>query len=121
MPYIDDSTEYQFVKFKDGKEVIITEYTNEERQAFTSKSLYPRLKNEPTTSRYARGEADASAKTDTEGIIASKNKNLTKGKITSQFVPTENLTKNVPSKLNEKHNIERKIIHLLSWELLYTT
>jgi len=84
------------LSFKDGKEVIITEYTNEERQAFSSKSLYPRLKNEPTTSRYARGEADASAKTDTEGIIASKNKNLTKGKITSQFVPTENLTKNVP-------------------------
>ena len=85
------------LSFKDGKEVIITEYTNEERQAFTSKSLYPRLKNEPTTSRYARGEADASAKTDTEGIIASKNKNLTKGSITSQFIPTENLTKNVPS------------------------
>ena len=85
------------LSFKDGKEVIITEYTNEERQALSSQSLYPRLKNEPTTSRYARGEADASAKTDTEGIIASKNKNLTKGKITSQFVPTENLTKNVPS------------------------
>ena len=85
------------LSFKDGKEVTIAEYTNEERQAFVSKSLYPRLKNEPTTSRYARGEADASAKTDTEGIIASKNKNLTSGTITSQFLPTDDLTKNVPS------------------------
>ena len=85
------------LSFKDGKEVTITEYTNEERQAFVSKSLYPRLKNEPTTSRYARGEADASAKTDTEGIIASKNKNLTSGTITSQFLPTDDLIKNVPN------------------------
>ena len=83
-------------KAKAGKEVTITEYTNEERQALSGKSLYPRNINEPTTSRYARGEADASAKTETEGIIASKNKNLLKGSITSQFVPTENLTKNVP-------------------------
>ena len=37
------------------------------------------------------------------------------------LINTPDLTKNVPSKLNEKHNIERKIIHLLSWELLYTT
>jgi len=84
-------------KAKAGKEVTITEYTNEERQALSSKSLYPRNINEPTTSRYARGEADASAKTETEGIIASKNKNLGKGSITSQFAPTENLTKNVPN------------------------
>ena len=81
---------------KAGKEVTITEYTNEERQALTSKSLYPRNINEPTTSRYARGEADASAKTETEGIIATKNKNLLSGTITSVFVPSDNLEKNVP-------------------------
>jgi hypothetical protein len=85
------------LEFKDGKEVTITEYTNEQRQALTGKSLYPRQKNEPTTSRYARGEADESAKTETEGIFASKNKNLTKSRILSEFIPTANLTKNVPN------------------------
>jgi len=105
-------------KAKAGKEVTITEYTNEERQALSSKSLYPRNKNEPTTSRYARGEADASAKTETEGIIASKNKNLGKGSITSQFVPTENLTKNVP---NMKVTPFTKLIDTASFTVNTTT
>jgi hypothetical protein len=88
------------LSFKEGKEVEIEEYTNEERLAGTSKhgqGLYPRRKNEPTTSRYARGEEDSSAKTDTEGIIASKNRNLSTGSITSEFAPSENLRKNVPT------------------------
>jgi len=80
-----------------GKEVTIIEYTNEERQELTGKSLYPRNINEPTTSRYARGEGDDSSKVETEGIFALKNKNLGKGKISSLFLPSTNLEKNVPS------------------------
>ena len=80
-----------------GKEVTIIEYTNEERQELTGKSLYPRNLNEPTTSRYARGEGDDSSKVETEGIFALKNKNLGKGKISSLFLPSTNLEKNVPS------------------------
>lgn len=86
--------------FQEGKEVTIEEYTNEERLAGTIKhgeGLYPRRKDEPTTSRYARGEGDSSAKTDSEGIIASKNKNLSVGNITSEFLATEDLRKNVPN------------------------
>ena len=37
------------------------------------------------------------------------------------LIKTPDLTRNVPSKLNEKHSIERKTIHLLSCELWYTT
>ena len=80
-----------------GKEVTIEEYTNKERQDLTGKSLYPRRTNEPTTSRYARGEGDDSSKVETEGIFATKNKNLGKGKISSVFLPSTNLIKNVPS------------------------
>ena len=80
-----------------GKEVTIIEYTNEERQALDGKSLYPRNINEPTTSRYARGEGDDSSKVETEGIFASKNKNLGKGKISSMFLPSTSLEKNVPT------------------------
>ena len=80
-----------------GKEVTIIEYTNEQRQDLAGKSLYPRNLNEPTTSRYARGEGDDSSKVETEGIFALKNKNLGKGKISSLFLPSTNLEKNVPS------------------------
>ena len=80
-----------------GKEVTIIEYTNEERQDLAGKSLYPRNINEPTTSRYARGEGDDSSKVETEGIFALKNKNLGKGKISSLFLPSTNLEKNVPA------------------------
>ena len=104
--------------FKAGKEVTIEEFTNKDRQALSSQSLYPRNKNEPTTSRYARGEADGSAKTETEGIIALKNKNLGKGSITSQFVPTENLTKNVP---NMKVTPFTKLIDTASFTVNTTT
>ena len=86
----------KYTAFK-GKEVTIVEYTNKERQALTGKSLYPRRTNEPTTSRYARGEGDDSSKVETEGIFATKNKNLGKGKISSVFLPSTNLIKNVPS------------------------
>ena len=85
----------KYTAFK-GKEVTIVEYTNEERQALTGKSLYPRRTNERTTSRYARGEGDDSSKVETEGIFATKNKNLGKGKISSVFLPSTNLTKNIP-------------------------
>jgi len=85
----------KYTAFK-GKEVTIVEYTNKERQALSGKSLYPRRTNEPTTSRYARGEGDDSSKVETEGIFATKNKNLGKGKISSLFLPSTNLTKNVP-------------------------
>ena len=85
----------KYTAFK-GKEVTIVEYTNKERQALSGKSLYPRRTNEPTTSHYARGEGDDSSKVETEGIFATKNKNLGKGKISSLFFPSTNLTKNVP-------------------------
>ena len=85
----------KYTAFK-GKEVTIVEYTNKERQDLTGKSLYPRRTNEPTTSRYARGEGDDSSKVETEGIFATKNKNLGKGKISSVFLPSTNLTKNIP-------------------------
>jgi len=80
-----------------GKEVTITEYTNEERLALVGKSLYPRLKNEPTTSRYARGAADDSSKVETEGIFAKKNANLQRGMITSSYIASINLVNNIPS------------------------
>ena len=60
----------KYTAFK-GKEVTIVEYTNNERQDLTGKSLYPRRTNEPTTSRYARGDGDDSSKVETEGIFAT--------------------------------------------------
>ena len=35
------------------------------------------------------------------------------------LINTPDLTKNFTSKLSEKHNIDKKITHLLSCELLY--
>jgi len=79
-----------------GKEVTITEYSNEERQALLGKSLYPRSKNEPTTSRYARGGADDSSKVETEGIVATKNANLQRGQLASSYSASTSLVKNIP-------------------------
>ena len=59
-----------------GGEAEISSYTDEERKAFASQSLYPRELDVPTTSKYARGEGDSSSSATTDGIIAFKNKNL---------------------------------------------
>ena len=71
-----------------GGEAEISSYTDKERKAFTSQSLYPRELNVPTTSKYARGEGDSSSLATTDGIIAFKNKNLSSRTIVSIFSPS---------------------------------
>ena len=71
-----------------GGEAEISSYTDEERKAFTSQSLYPRELDVPTTSKYARGEGDSSSLATTDGIIAFKNKNLSNRTIVSTFSPS---------------------------------
>jgi hypothetical protein len=71
-----------------GSEATIEEYTDEERKAFASQSLYPRELNVPTTSKYARGKEDSSSSATTDGIIAFKNKNLSSRTIVSTFSPS---------------------------------
>jgi len=82
-PYIPKS-----VSIVSGSEATIEEYTDEERKAFDSQSLYPRELNVPTTSKYARGEGDSSSLATTDGIIAFKNKNLSSRTIVSSFSPS---------------------------------
>ena len=77
-----------------GKEVTITEYTDEERQTFfVGKTLYPRKLNEPTTSRYARGKADATTHVETSGIFARKNMNAGSAKIRTSYTLSSSLVK----------------------------
>ena len=57
------------LNFKAGGEVEIDEYTNEERQDLAGKSLYPRYKDKPTTSIYARGVRDSSTGLPDAGFI----------------------------------------------------
>ena len=83
-PYIPKS-----VSIVTGGEAEIEEYTDEQRKAFDSQSLYPRQLNVPTTSKYARGEGDSSSSATTDGIIAFKNKNLSNRTITSIFKPSK--------------------------------
>ena len=82
-PYIPKS-----VSIVSGSEATIEEYTDEERKAFDSQSLYPRELNVPTTSKYARGEGDSSSSATTKGIISFKNKNLSSRTIVSTFSPS---------------------------------
>ena len=79
------------LNFKAGAEVEIDEYTNEERQALSGQSLYPRYKDKPTTSIYARGVNDSSTGLPDAGIIGSKNQNLSSGQIKMKFNPSANL------------------------------
>ena len=79
------------LNFKAGGEVEIDEYTNEERQDLAGKSLYPRYKDKPTTSIYARGVSDSSTGLPDAGIIGSKNQNLSSGTIKMKFNPSEKL------------------------------
>jgi len=83
-PYIPKS-----VSIVSGGEAEIEEYTDEQRKAFDSQSLYPRQLNVPTTSKYARGEGDSSSSATTKGIIAFKNTNLSNRTITSIFKPSK--------------------------------
>ena len=71
-----------------GGEAEISSYTDDERKAFASQSLYPRELDVPTTSKYARGEGDSSSLATTDGIIAFKNKNLSSRTIVSTFSPS---------------------------------
>jgi hypothetical protein len=71
-----------------GGEAEISSYTDKERKAFASQSLYPRELDVPTTSKYARGEGDSSSLATTKGIIAFKNKNLFNRTIVSTFSPS---------------------------------
>ena len=77
--------------FSAGQEVQITEYTNEERQDLAGQSLYPRYKDKPTTSIYARGISDSSTGLPDAGIIGSKDKNLDSGTIKMKFTPNAKL------------------------------
>ena len=91
-----------------GGEVEITEFTHEERAAggsdllSTSAESYtsflnPREVNEPTTSKYARGNADTSSQVEKIGIFAFKNRNRLGGQLSSKYVYTAGLELRVPS------------------------
>ncbi len=87
-----------------GSEAVIHEFTDPERKAFLSQSLYPRELNKPTTSIYARGIDDKSTEVETRflskddsfsgdvsgvsSIIASKIKSKAKNvKVSTTFTP----------------------------------
>ena len=53
------------VATENGSEAVITEFTDPERKAFSSQSLFPREINKPTTPIYARGVADKSTEVET--------------------------------------------------------
>ena len=73
------------VNSRAGGEAIVLNYTDEQRKALESQSLYPREQNVPTTSRYARGSEDTTSRATTSGsIISSKNSNTKEADI---FVP----------------------------------
>tara|TARA_Y100001963_G_scaffold43239_1_gene60606 strand:+ start:1793 stop:3691 length:1899 start_codon:yes stop_codon:yes gene_type:complete len=89
-----------------GSEAVIHEFTDPERKAFSSQSLYPRELNKPTTPIYARGIDDKSTEVDTRflskdddfsgevsgvsSIIASKLKTKSKNvKVSSTFTPND--------------------------------
>ena len=73
------------VNSRSGGEAIVLNYTDEQRKALESQSLYPREQNVPTTSRYARGSEDTTSRATTSGsIISSKNSNTKEADI---FVP----------------------------------
>ena len=78
---------------KAGKEVAITEYSDEERKALSGQSLYPREKNVPTTSKYARGKADATSGVETSGVFRTKNTNLGAAKIIAKYTLSNSLVK----------------------------
>ena len=81
------------IEAKAGKEVAITEYSDEERKALSGQSLYPREKNVPTTSKYARGKADATSGVETSGVFRTKNTNLGAAKIIAKYTPSASLVK----------------------------
>ena len=87
-----------------GSEAVIHEFTDPERKAFLSQSLYPRELNKPTTPIYARGIDDKSTEVETRflskddnfsgdvsgvsSIIASKIKSKAKNvKVSTTFTP----------------------------------
>ena len=73
------------VNSRSGGEAIVLNHTDEQRKALESQSLYPREKDVPTTSKYARGSEDTTSRATTSGsIISSKNSNT---KETDIFVP----------------------------------
>ena len=73
------------VNSRSGGEARVLNYTDEQRKALESQSLYPREQNVPTTSRYARGSEDTTSRATTSGsIISSKNSNTKEADI---FVP----------------------------------
>ena len=73
------------VNSRSGGEAIVLNYTDEQRKALESQSLYPREQNVPTTSKYARGSEDTTSRATTSGsIISSKNSNTKEADI---FVP----------------------------------
>ena len=83
-------------EYEQGKEANVINYQDPQRSALDSQSLYPRVKNEPTTSRYARGPGDESSNIDSEGIFAHKNSNLDRSTLTIEYIPSKSLVRNVP-------------------------
>ena len=56
-----------------GSEAVIHEFTDPERKAFLSQSLYPRELNKPTTPIYARGIDDKSTEVETRFLSKDDN------------------------------------------------
>lgn len=83
------------ISARSGYEATILEYTNEERKAFASKSLYPRELDRPTTSKYARGKRDTTTQIETQGVVAFKNANRLSAKIIPNFAPNPGLSSRI--------------------------
>jgi hypothetical protein len=89
-PYIPKS-----VKRVSGEEPTVTNYTDEEKQELDGQSLYPRKRNQPTTSVYARGIQDTSSKVAHNSIVSLKT-NLLNGlnvKLNSKFEASDSIIK----------------------------
>jgi len=87
-----------------GGEAVVTKFGDQERKnsggghysgvginhSAGSGSLYPREKNVPTTSKYARGDDDSTSQASKTGIFAFKNKNLQEKTVTiPSFSPSD--------------------------------
>ena len=77
------------VIYRAGQEAEVTNFTHDERIALSSKSLYPRETENPTTSIYARGNLDPT----TDSIVKSKSDNKLSDEMTVKFTPNEVVNK----------------------------
>ena len=83
------------IKTRAGEEADVINYTDEDRQELNGKSLYPRWKNKPTTSIYARGARDQTSQVDKSSLVTAKSNILSDktAKLRAKFEPSDSIVK----------------------------